>query len=292
MKKKNFACEDLVLGKNVKIEKNVQIQGGKIVISDNTTICSGVKIIVEDYFEIGKNSFIRDNSIIRGRDIRLGREFYSNHHAEIGGGNCFEERSSLKIGYWHHQGSYSIINTARPVTIGNEVGLGRFTNIYTHGVYLSTLDGFPVTFASINIGDRVWMPSATINPGVTIGNDVVIGVGSLVIKNIPSGALAMGIPAKVIKENYFPIKLSIEEKEKRIEEIFKNWKIDFSKQSQLIYKCFNANFDFNKMNIEGKISKETERLRTIFRRNGIRFKVETDHEDYKPWVTEGMKVTK
>jgi hypothetical protein len=45
------------------------------------------------------------------------------------------------------------------------------------------------------------------------------------------------------------------------------------------------------MNIEGKISKETERLRTILRRNGIRFKVETDHENYEPWVTEGIKVS-
>ena len=35
---------------------------------------------------------------------------------------------------------------------------------------------------------------------VTVGNNVTLGAGSVVVKNIPSNCLAVGIPAKVIKE--------------------------------------------------------------------------------------------
>lgn len=38
-------------------------------------------------------------------------------------------------------------------------------------------------------------------PGLTIGNQVVIGGGSVVTKNIPSNCIAAGNPAKILKEN-------------------------------------------------------------------------------------------
>ncbi len=38
-------------------------------------------------------------------------------------------------------------------------------------------------------------------PGVTIGNNVVIGAGSVVTKNIPDNVIAYGNPCQVVKEN-------------------------------------------------------------------------------------------
>jgi acetyltransferase-like isoleucine patch superfamily enzyme len=38
-------------------------------------------------------------------------------------------------------------------------------------------------------------------PGIKIGNNVVIGAGSIVSKNIPSNSVSVGNPCKVIKEN-------------------------------------------------------------------------------------------
>lgn len=50
------------------------------------------------------------------------------------------------------------------------------------------------------IGDRVWLgANVTVLKGITIGNDAVIGAGSVVTKDIPQGAIAVGVPAKVIK---------------------------------------------------------------------------------------------
>jgi len=51
------------------------------------------------------------------------------------------------------------------------------------------------------IGRNVWIGSNTvILPGVTIGDNSVIGAGSTVVKDIPSYAVAVGKPAKVIKQ--------------------------------------------------------------------------------------------
>lgn len=53
----------------------------------------------------------------------------------------------------------------------------------------------------INIEDNVWIGGdVTVNPGVTIGHDTVIGSGSVVTKDIPSGVIAAGNPCRVLRE--------------------------------------------------------------------------------------------
>lgn len=52
----------------------------------------------------------------------------------------------------------------------------------------------------ITIGDNVWLASnVTVCGGVTIGHDTVIGAGSVVTRDIPSGVLAAGNPCRVIR---------------------------------------------------------------------------------------------
>lgn len=55
---------------------------------------------------------------------------------------------------------------------------------------------------SILIGDHVWVaPDSKIMKGAEVGNGSIIGSNTLVTKPIPQNSLAVGIPAKVIKEN-------------------------------------------------------------------------------------------
>lgn len=52
----------------------------------------------------------------------------------------------------------------------------------------------------IHIGDDVWIAcNAVVIGGVTIGDDVVIGAGSVVTKDIPSGYLAYGNPCRPVR---------------------------------------------------------------------------------------------
>lgn len=93
------------------------------------------------------------------------------------------------------------VNTTRAVRLGRNVGVGGGTYIFTHGFWLSKLEGYPVAFGDVEMDDDVWIPwGCFVLPGVHIGRGVVMGARSLVNKDVPDGALIGGIPAKVIRE--------------------------------------------------------------------------------------------
>ena len=53
----------------------------------------------------------------------------------------------------------------------------------------------------VHVGRNVWIGSgAQIMPGITIGDNTVIGSGSVVTKDIPANVVAMGVPCRVIRE--------------------------------------------------------------------------------------------
>jgi len=188
---------------DARIADDVEIKARVLKIGKNAIIERGCEICV-DRFVIGSESIIRKNCMIRGRDIEVGHHFYMDHHAEIGGGGCFGRHSRLRVGNYFHLGSYSMVNTAREVAIGNEVGIGRLSNIYTHGAYLNVLLGFPEQWGPVRIGSNVWIPCATILPNVTIGDNTVIAACSLVNGDIEGGGLWAGIPAKRVEGVVYP----------------------------------------------------------------------------------------
>lgn len=194
----------LRLGAGVEIGPSVRIDGGTIALGDAVRILRNSTIRVLDNLEIGPGGTVSEGCDIGGRDVRIGQELWMLPGAKIGGGSAFEHASRLEAGHYLHLGVDTFINTARPVTIGHEVGLGTRTSIYTHGAYPSRLQGFPVAFDGVQIGDFSWLPGAIVNPGVRIGRHCVIGVNSLVTSDIPDGSLAAGSPARVIREHAYP----------------------------------------------------------------------------------------
>lgn len=59
----------------------------------------------------------------------------------------------------------------------------------------------PPPTAPVSIGENVWLGArVVVLPGVTIGRDSVIGVGSVVTKDVPPRTLATGVPATVTRE--------------------------------------------------------------------------------------------
>ena len=227
-----------------------------------------VTINVTETLVIGAGSKIRDDCIIEGRFIKIGKNFIMNHHAEIGGGSCFEPESELTIGDDCHLGSYSIINTARTVLIGSKVGMGRFTNLYTHGSYLNPLEGFPNSYGPIIIGNNVWIPSATILPNTNIGNNVVISLGAKVSGTVPAGShIAMNGD---LFEKQYPKTLTQQDKILLVSEILKIYPLTHRFAFPFI-EIPGTMFDLDKLTIRGKATWNTEKLRHLLRRNGIRF---------------------
>jgi acetyltransferase-like isoleucine patch superfamily enzyme len=286
----------MIEGKNCRLGNNLRVLGkGQIILKDNVTMGENVTINVTEKLVIGDRSTIGDDFLIEGRDIEIGTEFWSGHHCQIGGGSRFEKTSLLRIGYWCHLGNFGFINTAQPVHIGNEVGMGTDTKIYTHGAYLSFLDGFPVDFGPITIGDNAWLPGAIVLPNVKIGNNVVIGVGSVVTKDIPSGCLAAGVPARILREQCYPKKFTREEKRALVDRFMIHFQDDilgrrveakYDDEKDILYLFhdrYKAEFRFSEKHVYGIADSLTESLRNELRRYGVRFKSYPENGEYTQW---------
>lgn len=159
-------------------------------------------IDVED-LEIGDGTVIGAYTRLQGSKIHLGRDSWIGAHAQIGGGSAWDPDAYLEAGDFFHLGDHGEVNIARGVNCGDEVGLGVGTRVFTHGAWLSELDGFPADFQGVTIQDRVWAPNAQINPGVWIASDIVVTPGSVVSTNFYEGHMLIGgNPSKIIKKDY------------------------------------------------------------------------------------------
>ena len=220
LKKMIYKLRGYKIGKKVSFGMGSVIIGGKVAIGDHSSfglisVVRGNSIDIGKFVTIGSLSMIDTETIIIGDDSRI------NENVIVGGIKTSD--SMLKLGKRVIIMEYSFINPTKPIIIGDDSGIGGHCLLFTHGSWLNQLDGFPVTFAPITMGKRVWLPwRVFIMPGVDIGNDVVIGANSLVSKSLPSNVLAAGSPARILVENY--PKAITEEKR---EEIFNSILMDF-----------------------------------------------------------------
>ena len=115
----------------------------------------------------------------------------------------------IKIGSNVSFGKYCHIGCINKIDIGDGVLFGSNVLLidHNHGMNdYSDLDLAPNdrTLSSsgpIYVGRNVWIgEKVTILPGVSIGNNSVIGANSVVTKSIPANCIACGIPAKIVKQ--------------------------------------------------------------------------------------------
>ena len=87
------------------------------------------------------------------------------------------------------------------IEIGDGSLIGHNTTIATLNHDFNPLKRQNLTPSPVKIGKNVWIGSdCTILPGVEIGDGAIIGAGSVVTKFIPQNVIAVGNPARVIKE--------------------------------------------------------------------------------------------
>lgn len=157
----------LALGKNVKLGAHIKLK------TDRNS--SGKKAL-----EIGADSELQEGVIL-----------------ETYGGN-------ITLGENTFIGPYSVIYGHGNVTIGRDVLIATGCKIFSSNHDIPSIDECIRSKADLLdhtlIGDDVWLGANTcILAGVAIGNGCVIGAGSVVTKDMPKGAIAYGVPAKVVR---------------------------------------------------------------------------------------------
>ena len=127
------------------------------------------------YVDYGNNIYIGNNT-----EINMNCTFLDDNKIEIGK-NCLIAPNVQIYTAFHPKNSKERLGEIK------EDGTFEFCKTYT---------------APVVIGDEVWIGGGVIIlPGVTIGNNVVIGAGSVVTKDIPDNKIAYGNPCKIIKDN-------------------------------------------------------------------------------------------
>ena len=105
-----------------------------------------------------------------------------------------QHKENLKLGYKTDIGAFTYINAKYGVIIEGYVEIGSHCSIYS----VSTIDkkyGRVLLKKNCKLGSH-----SVVFPGVTIGENSIIGAFSFVNKDIPDNVIAMGIPAKIIKK--------------------------------------------------------------------------------------------
>ncbi|MBQ1389094.1 MAG: sugar O-acetyltransferase [Clostridia bacterium] len=110
----------------------------------------------------------------------------------------------IEVGEKFYANYNLVILDCAKVIIGDNVFIGPNVGIYTaaHPIVASQRNFRASEFAAqINIGNNVWIGGGVqICPGVTIGDNTVIGAGSVITKDIPANVVAAGVPCKVIRD--------------------------------------------------------------------------------------------
>ena len=153
--------------------------GSGAVIRSHTVIYAGNKI--GDRFQTGHGVMVREDNEI-GDNVSIGTQSIVEHHVFIGDGVRIHsqvfvpEYSRLEAGCW--LGPNVVLTNAR----------------YPRSPDVKDQLVGPTIQAGAKIG-----ANTTLLPGVVIGRNALVGAGSVVVKDVPDGAVVAGNPARFIK---------------------------------------------------------------------------------------------
>ena len=142
-----------------------------------TEVARRKELVQELFAEAGENAYVEPPFYCDyGRNTKVGKNFYCNY-------DC-------------------VFLDCGPITIGENVMFGPKVALYAvnHPIdpeVRATNWDYP---EPITIGNNVWIGGSTVVcPGATIGDNTVIGAGSVVTKDIPANVVAAGNPCRVIR---------------------------------------------------------------------------------------------
>jgi len=158
------------------------------------------------------NGFGRGTRILRPRRldgshrISLGKNVFINNDSWIETINAFDKEPEIIIGDCTYIGNSSHIISTQSIVIGSNVLIADRVYLadYSHGYKNISVPivNQPLERRSVvKIGGGSWIGEGVVVIGASIGKNCVIGANSVVTRDVPDFSLAVGCPAKVIK-NY------------------------------------------------------------------------------------------
>jgi acetyltransferase-like isoleucine patch superfamily enzyme len=190
----------------MKIGQNVSVGFGTMLFCTQAEMQDRAYIghfclIRVNVLRLGKRASISNFVRIDVHTLEMRSQATISSETELSGVRA-DERSTVYMGPASWILPHCFINVSRSVTLGRNVGVGGGSYLFTHGMWLPKLDGYPLSYGSITIGNDVWLPwGCFVMPNITLQDGTVVGACSVVTKSLPAGVLAAGVPAKIIREH-------------------------------------------------------------------------------------------
>lgn len=148
----------------------------------------------------------------RGCDVRMGLRLALAPRGKLRVGEevVFERDATLECGGELLIGARSIfghhctVAAKERIEIGQDCLIAEMVSIRDHDHafddFLTPIRDQGAACAPVRIGNNVWLAArVVVVKGVTIGDGAIIGAGAVVTKDVPAGAIAVGVPARVVK---------------------------------------------------------------------------------------------
>ena len=177
--------------------------GGRLFVGART------RLLFPRRLHVGRNVFIGDDSYVSAlsvNGVRLGNNVRIREGAWIQATSTLDQPGvGLSIGDGTYIGPRAILGAGGGIRIGARVTFGAAVHLlaenHEFGDAVRPIQEQGVTRAGIVIDDDVWMGNGVIVlDGVSIGRGAVVGAGSVVTHDVPPGAVAVGNPARVIRQ--------------------------------------------------------------------------------------------
>ena len=182
----------------------------RLIMNLNGTVAieNGVRIAHAKNITLGQGVYLDTKVYLHGlpNGITIGADTFIMHGTML---HVFNFRNlpqaGITIGRNCFFGEFNVIRGQGGVSIGNDVYTGPMVKIVAVNHIYDDPDRpireQGITAQGIIIEDDVWLGAGvTVVDGVTIGHGSIIGAGAVVTSDIPPYSVAVGIPAKVVKD--------------------------------------------------------------------------------------------
>ncbi|MFI0742334.1 acyltransferase [Streptomyces sp. NPDC021100] len=227
-----IVADDLVLGDGALIEADCDVRAARVEIAARARLGAGSRVLASDLLRLDTACVVDRGAEVTCRSLAVGEQTYLGSHLRVGCGASMEERSTVGIGSQCQIAPEVIINATEPVVIGDRVGMSMRVALWTHGYHSghAARDGHVGRFAGITVEDGVWLAyDVAVMPGVRIGAGTQVAARAVVVRSLPPGVLAAGVPA-VAKRTLHAAPLEGPALHRHVEELVAVW------LERLVYK--------------------------------------------------------
>lgn len=205
---KEFSRYNRVFNKVVKLATRLYALGGVKITKSSLITLNIYNLGKGNVFVTGKNCMVEklrlefrgnNNMVILGDNVSMKNDCRimitgNNCTIEIGDNTSFTHHCQLEA---QEEATHIIIG--EDCMFSNNVLIRTNDSHYIYDLETGKRVNMP---RDVHIGNPVWLAAfATIMKGVTIGEGCIVGYRSIVTNDLPSSCVAVGTPAKVVKEN-------------------------------------------------------------------------------------------